>query len=655
MKKITLITFLSLGVFGFLQAQSYIGFLSDNYSGVNAVINNPANISGSPYKLDINLGGISAFASNNYYGVNVFDALKDGYDFDLEPTKSLSNDNRGAGNVDVLGPSFMFNLNKNSTLAVFTRGRFFINANEINGATIAAIDDNATNDVNINEEDFNGVGHAWAEFGVAYARTILIKKNHRLKVGFSLKYLKGLGSAYAFGKDFNINYDADGTDLGGGETTGSISSSGTLNVARFEEFDADNYDYKSPNNSSGFGLDFGVTYEWYPDNLDSNNYKFKLGLSVTDIGFINYKNGTREVYNITNSNVSEEDFDNSESISEFLNSFYTRAQGSNGYKIDLPSALDVNLDWNLNTKLFLNLNTNISLISKNRVTANRIANTVSLTPRYESKWLSFYLPFSIVQRNGFRMGAGFRAGPLYAGSGSLISAFASSNNQQVDVYAGIKVPIYKSVPKDKDEDGMLDKLDGCPEEFGPEENNGCPWGDKDEDGILDNEDACPEEMGPIENKGCPWKDTDGDGILDKDDNCIEETGTVANNGCPEEEVTEEVQKSLNAFARTILFDSGTAMIKLKSNSILMEIVKILKAYPSAGFTIEGHTDSTGGEELNRQLSEARANAIKDFLVKNGIDANRLLTVGYGESKPIFSNITNYGRSRNRRVEINLID
>lgn len=658
MKKTILLIFWLLGASVFLQAQSYLGFNSDNYSGVNAITINPANITDSPYKLDINLAGLSAFGSNDYFGVNLFDTFKDGYSFDLESTKSPRDDNRGAGNIDVLGPSFMFNLNAKSTLAIFTRGRLFINANDIDGATMASIDDDTTKDYNINEEAFNGVGHAWAEFGVAYARTILNNERNKLKGGFSIKYLKGLGSAYAFGENVTFTYDYDGTDLGGGETTGSISSSGTLNIARFEEFDGDGYDYKSPGNSSGFGFDFGVTYDWNPNSFSDegvNDYKLRIGISVTDIGFINYKNGIREVYNINSTNVSEEDYRNAESIGDFLNNFYTRGEAGTGYKIDLPSALHVNLDLNLNSKLFLNLNTDLSLMSKSRVTANRIINTVSLTPRYQSKWFSFYLPFSVVERNGLRLGAGLRAGPLYVGSGSVISAFASDDNQQADVYAGLKIPFYKTTPKDKDEDGIVDKEDDCPEEFGPEENNGCPWGDKDEDGILDNEDVCPEEAGPLENKGCPWKDTDGDGVLDKDDNCIEEAGTIPNKGCPEEEVTEEVQKTLNAFARTILFDSGTAMIKEESNSVLSEIAEILKEYPSSGFTIEGHTDSTGSDDLNRDLSEARANAVKDFLVKNGIDTGRLLTVGYGESKPIFSNKTRYGRSRNRRVEINLID
>lgn len=86
--------------------------------------------------------------------------------------------------------------------------------------------------------------------------------------------------------------------------------------------------------------------------------------------------------------------------------------------------------------------------------------------------------------------------------------------------------------------------------------------DTDGDAVLDKDDTCPQEAGPAENQGCPWPDADGDGILDKDDQCPEVAGTVANQGCPE--VTEEVQKTLNEYAKTILFNPGKATIKTES-------------------------------------------------------------------------------------------
>ena len=203
---------------------------------------------------------------------------------------------------------------------------------------------------------------------------------------------------------------------------------------------------------------------------------------------------------------------------------------------------------------------------------------------------------------------------------------------------------------DADGDGVADKDDACPNEAGLPALAGCP--DADGDGVADKDDACPSEAGPAENKGCPWADKDGDGVLDKDDQCPDVAGTVANAGCPE--VTEEVQKQLNDYARTILFDTGKSSIKAESTSVMVDIITILKEYPNAKFTVEGHTDSVGSEKLNQSLSESRALSVKEFLVDKGIEEFRLSAVGYGESKPMATNNTRAGRTQNRRVEINLV-
>ncbi|RSK41609.1 OmpA family protein [Mangrovimonas spongiae] len=203
---------------------------------------------------------------------------------------------------------------------------------------------------------------------------------------------------------------------------------------------------------------------------------------------------------------------------------------------------------------------------------------------------------------------------------------------------------------DTDGDGVADKDDACPAVAGEKALAGCP--DADGDGIADKDDNCPNEAGPAENNGCPWPDTDGDNVLDKDDNCPDVAGTVANNGCPE--VTEEVQKTLNAYAKTILFDTGKASIKSESEKVLSDIIAILNEYPTAKFTVEGHTDSVGSSKLNQGLSEKRALSVKEYLVANGVDQFRLSSMGYGEDKPIDTNKTRAGRANNRRVEINLI-
>lgn len=694
MKKTTLLLlFFTISIF--VEAQSYIGFLTDNYNGVHGVISNPANITDSRLKTDINLGGASLFGSNDYYGFNLIDATKSNYNFDLESKKHPKDNNNGAINADVFGPSVMFSLSENSALAVFSRARAFLNVGGLSGLSIESLVDDTTDDFVVNEGNINIVGHSWSEIGVTYARTLLNKNKHFIKGGLSLKYLQGRASVLLLGTDVSINYDADGTDLGGGETTGNINSSGNITYTRFDDFDDDSYDYKKPDNATGFGIDLGFVYEFRPNHanykkLDSisnnfkneNKYKFKVGVSITDVGFINYKEGVREAYSILNTNVNQDDFEAEDSFNDVLNTLYTQTNADIGYIVDLPTALHFDLDWNLNNTLYLNLNTDVSLLPKSRITANLITNVITLTPRYESKWFSFYMPLSIVENNGFRMGAGFRAGPLYLGSGSLISAFASDNNREADAYAGLKIPVYYKVPKDRDGDGIIDKLDDCPkiagpesnngcpiqdkdkdgvldaidecpEVAGPEENKGCPWGDKDNDTINDNEDSCPDEAGPVENKGCPWSDKDGDGVLDKDDDCIDEIGTIANKGCPEL-VPQEVQKQLNDYAKTILFNSGLASIKASSNQVLFDIITILKEYPKAKFVIEGHTDSIGEAKSNLVLSEKRAYAVKRYLVENFVDSSRLSVIGYGETKPIATNMYKDGRAQNRRVEINLI-
>lgn len=203
---------------------------------------------------------------------------------------------------------------------------------------------------------------------------------------------------------------------------------------------------------------------------------------------------------------------------------------------------------------------------------------------------------------------------------------------------------------DTDGDGIADKDDACPEVAGPKSLNGCP--DADGDGVADKSDKCPDVKGPKENGGCPWPDTDGDGVLDKDDKCVDVKGTVANNGCPE--ITEEQVNRLNAYAKTILFNSGKSTFQQQTYPVLQSIAAILKEYPSSNFSIEGHTDSDGKDAANQKLSEDRAAAVKNYLTENGIAASRLTSAGFGESKPIDTNKTKAGKANNRRVEVKLV-
>lgn len=199
---------------------------------------------------------------------------------------------------------------------------------------------------------------------------------------------------------------------------------------------------------------------------------------------------------------------------------------------------------------------------------------------------------------------------------------------------------------DADGDGIADKDDACPEAAGSVEMNGCP--DTDGDGIADNVDKCPEEAGDAANNGCPWDDRDGDGVADKDDTCPDEAGDAANNGCPE--IPEKLVAFLDSENSTLLFVVDSAVITELSAAKLKELNDLLNAYPDSNIIIEGHASSDGSMKYNQKLSEKRANNVKEALVGMGIDASRLETAAFGETKPAANNNTAAGRSANRRVE-----
>ena len=93
--------------------------------------------------------------------------------------------------------------------------------------------------------------------------------------------------------------------------------------------------------------------------------------------------------------------------------------------------------------------------------------------------------------------------------------------------------------------------------------------------------------------------------------------------------------------------------KLRSGEItkLNEVVSFAERHEDAQLESSGHTDSVGTEEYNQKLSEGRAESVKAYMVKKGVSAHRIDTVGYGESKPMADNATSEGRELNRRVEI----
>jgi outer membrane protein OmpA-like peptidoglycan-associated protein len=105
----------------------------------------------------------------------------------------------------------------------------------------------------------------------------------------------------------------------------------------------------------------------------------------------------------------------------------------------------------------------------------------------------------------------------------------------------------------------------------------------------------------------------------------------------------------------ILFETDSAKILGQSSALLEEIAEVLSKNPNLEqVEIQGHTDNTGGRELNQRLSDSRANAVRDWLIKAGINAGRLTAKGYGQDKPLAPNVTEANRARNRRVQFIIV-
>lgn len=208
------------------------------------------------------------------------------------------------------------------------------------------------------------------------------------------------------------------------------------------------------------------------------------------------------------------------------------------------------------------------------------------------------------------------------------------------------------VDPDTDGDGVLDKNDPCPDKAG--QIGGCP--DSDGDGVADNVDKCPGVPGTTSNAGCPEvvteTDKDGDGVEDRLDKCPTVAGPKTNFGCPE--VKKESKDRLDYAAQAVQFETGKAILKNESYSILDEIVAIMRENPAYTLTISGYTDDIGNEEANLTLSQNRAKACYDYLIFRGIKTERLRYAGFGENRPIADNKTAEGRELNRRVVFELL-
>jgi OmpA-OmpF porin, OOP family len=104
----------------------------------------------------------------------------------------------------------------------------------------------------------------------------------------------------------------------------------------------------------------------------------------------------------------------------------------------------------------------------------------------------------------------------------------------------------------------------------------------------------------------------------------------------------------------VFFDTGLSTLKPESYKALNDLVDVLKLKPAMIIEIDGHTDNTGTKEINQKLSQDRANAVMNYLIKKGISSTRLTAKGFGDTLPVADNDTEEGKAKNRRTEVKII-
>jgi OOP family OmpA-OmpF porin len=307
-----------------------------------------------------------------------------------------------------------------------------------------------------------------------------------------------------------------------------------------------------------------------------------------------------------------------------------------------------------------------------RVVAIRVAGTVDYAPSPDQPLLDDYINY------GVQGGLSLLFGNKYDRDKDGVTDKAdrcpgTPAGQQVDP-AGCSAS-----QRDSDGDRVTDNRDKCPSTPAGEtvDADGCSAAQKDadKDGVTDAADKCPDTPAgeQVDANGCTLpKDADGDGVTDQADKCPDTPAgeQVDANGCtlPKDAdgantpagvqvdaigcrvLFQEARRRMTL--EGVKFQTGKSALTPESESVLNDVAAALIANSDVSVEVAGHTDNTGSAAVNKRISQARADAVRQYLIGKGVPADRLTARGYGESQPVAPNKTAEGRAQNRRVDLN---
>ncbi|MGB3074421.1 MAG: DUF5723 family protein, partial [Chitinophagales bacterium] len=494
-----------------VQAQEYLGIMNSNYAGTIGVQLNPSSFVDSKLKFDINLLSGGASFDNTYLYIpkddltffgfgNIVDILKN-KEFLTRWDPNDPNDPQSlTASTEGMGPSFMINFAGRHSLGFTTGAKMFMTMDNI----AAHVAENAYQELR-DESLYNNYWTtdnmqmnvlAWAEYGLNYGIIVYEKGKHELKGGITLKIVDGFGGGYLKNGDVTYNVTGPDTILFG-------PTSFDYGRTDFNSYDPI-HSYKDLKHGGGFGWDIGFTYEWLRDSSqwtyemdqqkwadpDKNKYKLRIGASLIDMGTIKF-NKTSNTYHLETGSAAypewrgehyNNNIDFDKSLSYVFYGDSTASFVDDNFKMTLPAAFSLQVDWNIYHNFFVNATiiTGFGHSSDQGIVRPDI---YSLTPRYEHKWFEVAVPLSVENygHTKARIGFALRAGPVFVGTDEIGSLLALNDMEGADIYGGIKVNIPSHKMKDVDKDLVSDAKDHCPEVPGSVTLMGCP--DRDRDGV----------------------------------------------------------------------------------------------------------------------------------------------------------------------------
>jgi Family of unknown function (DUF5723) len=451
-----------------LFAQQDLGIRNSNYAGIQGSLLNPSSIADSKLKWDVNIISVGEVFDNSFlyapknalpfFGVKRI--IKGSIDENLFYTHFNPQDPNKLYNLtfsaEILGPSFFLKIAKKHVIGFTVSERSYSNIKNIPGNL-------AQNSFSyfLEPDLWNTTFHDstsrvnamnWISYGFHYATVLYSQGKNMLKGGISLNYLQGIAAAYT--KNTNINYRIN-------DTSNIVFTNSSLDYGRT---DIDTYkkinNYGDLNHGHGFGADIGFTYMRLKDPEAYNaeqgekaetgsNYIYRIGISLIDLGYINFNRNSASYHLQTDSS----DFSNWHH-SKFLNNvqfdqslsaiFYhgdsLKSLTSNHFNMALPAAISIQADWNVYKNFFANMTIIKGFGHGNNPGVIR-PDVYSLTPRYETLWGEVSLPMSLLYYNQWRprIGLAMRIYYFFIGGDAPGSLLKLNNLEGVDFYAGIHI------------------------------------------------------------------------------------------------------------------------------------------------------------------------------------------------------------------------